>query len=55
MKRGKITVKQQNNIEYRLTNFECRSRARRRPTLLNSKFVNRYSIFLKRAFTLFHV
>jgi hypothetical protein len=33
------------NVEYRLTNVECRSRARRRPTLQNSTFVNRYSIF----------
>jgi hypothetical protein len=28
------------NIEYRLTNFECKSRARWRPELLHSKFVN---------------
>jgi hypothetical protein len=43
------------NIEYRLTNYECRSRARRRHTLQNSTFVNRYSLFKKRDFTQFHV
>jgi hypothetical protein len=42
------------NNEYRLTNFELRSGARRRPTLLNSKFVNRYSLFKKWDFTPFH-
>jgi hypothetical protein len=53
MKRDKITVLMTN--KYPLKNIECRSRARRHPTLQNSKFVNRYSIFLKRDFTQFHV
>jgi hypothetical protein len=33
----------ENNVEYRLTNFECRS-GTHRPTLQHSKFVNQYSI-----------
>jgi hypothetical protein len=41
------------NIEYRLTNLECRSVERRVP-LLHSKFVNRYSLLQNLKSNLFY-
>jgi hypothetical protein len=45
IKRGKIPVLTTTKYRPEIIGIESRSRARRRPTLQNSEFVNRYSIF----------